>query len=408
MNMQILVRLSNDANKVRHPLHAVRRRTLLAFSATCLNIMFVLALLAVTISLRPVSAATIEQAWSGDKYRLQFKLEGEIVKGDASRLLEKLLDYNTIFGPVISSIWVLSKGGDAEEAMKIGYIIRRLRLKTYAPTRYLNLPPSVPILFDDKDNGVCASACFLIYAAGVERYGNYLALHRPFIKKDDAVKLSDVDFEDIQRKAMNSVRSYLQAMDIDLYWIDILLSTNSQNAYITKPEEAEDGVHAFVRTIPPIEEAQLLNCKDNTDYNKRRLNEMQASGSFPKEEFDGITADIRKFDECKRDVLDSLRAEALKREADDDMNANCHISDVDTKTISHLAEKYKMGHDLSYNYDASSMEEHDRLQWDEAISHAHNISECRSNHMRLRDLFASNRQRADIDKMEKYDNGHKR
>jgi hypothetical protein len=64
-----------------------------------------------------------------------FKIEGEIQPGDARKVLA-LYQY---YGPVVASnIYLWSPGGDVEEPMKIGRIIRKLRLETLVSNRYFN------------------------------------------------------------------------------------------------------------------------------------------------------------------------------------------------------------------------------------------------------------------------------
>ena len=113
------------------------------------------------------------------------------------------------------------------------------------------------VLPDNKENLICASACFLIYAGGVGRLGNYLALHRPYLSKDSASKLSDIDYEVALKKEMVKVREYLQNMEIESFFIDKLISTNSQNAYVVTVKDKI--IHHLGEYVPSIEEIILIN-----------------------------------------------------------------------------------------------------------------------------------------------------
>ena len=106
---------------------------------------------------------------------------------------------------------------------------------------------------DNKDNMICASACFLVYAGGVDRSGNYLALHRPYLSRDAARHLTDVEFEAAQKDEMVKVREYLKNMEVDQYWIDRVMSTNSQDL------------------APSIEEIVLSKCTDDTAEVERKM-----------------------------------------------------------------------------------------------------------------------------------------
>ena len=80
------------------------------------------------------SAATIELARGPDGKALAgLKVEGDIVPGDALKLLGM---YEYYGDGAASTIFLLSKGGDVEEAMTMGRLIRILRLETTAPKSY--------------------------------------------------------------------------------------------------------------------------------------------------------------------------------------------------------------------------------------------------------------------------------
>jgi hypothetical protein len=73
----------------------------------------------------PAGAASFELARRPDGTIIPgLRMEGEIVAGDAQRLLDFYGKYGTFSSPV----YLRSGGGDVEEAMRIGSIIRRLRL----------------------------------------------------------------------------------------------------------------------------------------------------------------------------------------------------------------------------------------------------------------------------------------
>ena len=84
-------------------------------------------------AVRFACGATIELA--GKQYPLGIKIEREIVPGDAIKLI-KTHEYFDQFTGV--GIFLFSWGGDIEEAMKIGRLIRRLPLTTFAPERSHN------------------------------------------------------------------------------------------------------------------------------------------------------------------------------------------------------------------------------------------------------------------------------
>lgn len=72
-----------------------------------------------------------------------------------------------------------SEGGDVSSAIWLGRMVRRHGIKTYVPT-----------------NGVCLSACAMVWAAGAERWvanGARLGFHRPWRLVEGKVVEGDVD-----------------------------------------------------------------------------------------------------------------------------------------------------------------------------------------------------------------------
>ena len=120
-------------------------------------------IVALGLALNPTCSATIELVGRAvDGHTLGVKIEGEIQPGDAEKLL-KIYEY---FGPAAASkVFLWSPGGNVEEAMKIGNLMRQLRLSSIAPDR-LNIlgilgqlgVQASPL---DKGNNLCASACVL-------------------------------------------------------------------------------------------------------------------------------------------------------------------------------------------------------------------------------------------------------
>lgn len=214
-----------------------------------------LAVLAAILWPATTPAATFEPARTADGTPLPgVKLEGPIAAGDVA----KLLQFYKIRGPAASAtIYLRSQGGDVEEAIKLGIIVRRLGLKTNAATWDTNQLPTSPVALNNKDDMICASACFLVYAAGIERSGNYLALHRPYIVRDFTKPVSEEEFEARDKAEAAKVRNYLQDMQIGRYWIDLMMSTSPRGAYVPTWQEAKARTHPLIG--PPSSARQISN-----------------------------------------------------------------------------------------------------------------------------------------------------
>jgi hypothetical protein len=137
-------------------------------------------------------------------------IEGEIETGDYDKL-RNLIENNDNIG----SIYLASPGGNVAEAIKIGRFVRALRLGTEIPGQVANDTRDVLSaaeinktlngvaarygIRNIKVNYTCASACFFVFVAGVERSvdetgilgdGPALGIHRPFLTDGDLKVLS--------------------------------------------------------------------------------------------------------------------------------------------------------------------------------------------------------------------------
>ncbi len=173
-----------------------------------------LALILTPISLfllNPASAANIQLDSS-----LQLFIVGKIVPGDYDKF-ERALREST---EDINAVNIISPGGNIFEAFKIGRLIRRLGLATNAPNT-LNFAPqartwlcSRAAKIDKSTACTCASACFLIWAGGVERSGNDIHIHRISFDPEYYGKLTPIEAQEKYQMALRQVQAYLKEMEI--------------------------------------------------------------------------------------------------------------------------------------------------------------------------------------------------
>lgn len=251
------------------------------------------------------------------------RIEGEIVAGDA----QSLLDAYARYGTMISPIYLRSRGGDVEEAMRMGAIIRRLRLATDIPLGDREKPPLSLIKVDRQEDNICASACFLVYAAGAKRAGSYLALHRPYLPRKEAQALSDVEYVEAQKKTALKVKTYLVDMEVDQYWIDRMFATNSQEGYVPTLAEADNKFRHLMGMVPSLKEVVLSKCKEDTEVDEK-LNAYLANRNRPLtgadiEKYKEITRDQRVFWECSSAAFEKIQQDAFERENEPILKAKC-------------------------------------------------------------------------------------
>ncbi len=258
------------------------------------------------------NAANISDAHDSQTGKPLFGIlvEGDIQPGDALRLQNAVLQFDTVHEPQVARfIYLRSRGGDVGEAIKMGTFIRRLRLETEVPTQAQGHSDTFSwVSPTDKSNSICASACFLIYAGGVERHGNLLALHRPYLPKDTGSKISDLQYEAAEKHAMAEVRQYLKDMEVDDFFIDKLMSNSSQDAYHVALWETDE--YHLSQIAPSLEEAILTRCTPVTKDEAHRVD----SGAASAEERERVFAKLMAATSCEDNALGVIRQAAFKRE----------------------------------------------------------------------------------------------
>jgi len=185
-------------------------------------------------------------------------------------------------GNYVAYVKLFSPGGDVQTALDIGRQIRILRSETFSPAsgEDVGIPGMRRCMMTGQgqahssgytDTGSmiyntmtrsgdprcdCASACFLIWAAGFGRNGDVLGVHR--IKYDaDAFGKLDVDAAEAQYGlAMRVVKDYLTEMDIPDNISRLLFAHSSAKMrYLTKAE-----LEGITGPTPALEELILARC----------------------------------------------------------------------------------------------------------------------------------------------------
>lgn len=163
-------------------------------------------------------------------------IEGTIAVGDFAKFEAILLRRSNA-----DPIWLASPGGDLSEAMKIGQLIRELKLSVEAPKESLEFFP----LLRDKRNAVCASACFFVYAAGVYRSGSALGLHRPYFSREFYAARTLDDAAKSQAVAFGYAAEYLRNMGIEAGIVDRIPSI-AANDILWLNEDQIKGLSGFI------------------------------------------------------------------------------------------------------------------------------------------------------------------
>ncbi len=177
-------------------------------------------------------------------------IEGPIVKGDFERF-----EYLALSLSDPDTVWLASPGGDLAEAMKIGQLIRKMKLAVWAPESNKKLW-SFMIHVNDPRNNLCAGACFLIYASGVDRYGDVLGIHQPHLAEEDLRSMSMEQTASGQFSTNEVTSTYLREMGIPDSIIEKMNSTEQNDIQWLK----ENEVKTLSGTIPEYQDWLDAEC----------------------------------------------------------------------------------------------------------------------------------------------------
>ena len=193
-------------------------------------------------------------------------MKGNIETGDYEKLRRFFKEQD-----VTKSLYIASSGGNVAEAIKIGRLIRDLRMETQIPGRVhdeeIIVPPSMK-----KEEFLCASACFFIFVAGIHRVtyldvgdDPLLGVHRPFFTDKDLKALGAHEAIESATRIRAVIERYLKEMDVPAKYADLLFSVpKDQIRWITGVEFRTD-LSGFV---PALKDWMDARCDKRTDAEK--------------------------------------------------------------------------------------------------------------------------------------------
>ena len=198
----------------------------------------------------------------------RLEINGEIVIGDSakfSNLLKKAETKYQEYGcqkkdfrfGFYAGIELNSKGGDVNESMKIGYLIREREWQTFV-----------------YQNQICMSSCVFILAAGVFRQvsSGKVGIHRPYFQ-DLKDNLSTSEIKKIRDESARSWKKYFNDMDISEALVDAMLSIDPSKMKILNESELEffrlDGTDANWDEKITAQDARKWNLT-SSEYRKKQ------------------------------------------------------------------------------------------------------------------------------------------
>jgi len=266
----------------------------------------------------PAGAAEIRRT-GADELRYvgyaQLVFEGEIAPGDYDRLL-RLIDESCagIYG-CLNGIFLASPGGNLFEAMKIGRLVRKLRLETHLPS---DLPPpdrqrAEATLKNANANYGCLSACFFIFVAGADRESGgvpILGIHRPSFLGDDlnnSHRMSGNQAAASAGQLRMVVGDYLKEMGVPTKYADLMFAVpNDRLRFIGGNDFAKD----LAGYIPELRAWLDVKCNNLTDGREKRggklpLDDEPMSRLLPEKRI--------QQSECRAQQASTLREAAWKQ-----------------------------------------------------------------------------------------------
>ena len=227
-------------------------------------------------------------------FRGSLILEGKIETGDYASVRNFLRDESN-FKKISNGVFLASPGGNVREALKIGYLVRALQLSTDAPSipppdrRVIGSSIFGPNDLINQQQFQCASACFLIYVAGVERRLNWagrLGVHQPLLVSKP-VGASEADMKIGSLEMRNAIKIYLDKMDVPDKYLELIYSVPSNDVRWITQQEFDTDLKGYVPEV-----RTLLQAKCNAAHEAEKL---------------GAAA------RCARTVMTELRVEAWHR-----------------------------------------------------------------------------------------------
>jgi hypothetical protein len=231
----------------------------------------------VAFSLSAIAADAAEiRAGQSHATGLLAVLEGKIEPGDFDRLRSFVFENG--WGRAedgVSEIYLASPGGDLAEAMKIGRLIRALKLETAVPediddAAFREKDAAHYKLKDSKSNRMCASACFFVFVAGIHRgsVGSFeplLGIHRPYLSENDLRGLSSDKAITAATRTRAIVENYLKEMGVPAKYADQMFSVPKDKLRWLSNNEFEADFAGF---IPELKDWVDARCDKRTDLEK--------------------------------------------------------------------------------------------------------------------------------------------
>jgi len=190
----------------------------------------------------PVEEAMAEKLWpagfrpSAGLCRRGF-IRGSIARGD----YDKVREFYARHHPYLTTFFLVSSGGDLEEALKIGLLFRKYLIEARAPIKFHDgefyLPHAEHVTCNDA-KCMCVSACALVWFGAVTRAG-VVGLHRPRNENASFKALPPDKAFVIYKQMFDTIAHYLHEVEAPQAIVDAVAVTGSADIHWA---DAHDGL----------------------------------------------------------------------------------------------------------------------------------------------------------------------
>ena len=236
-------------------------------------------------------------------------IRGTIIKGD----YEKVLIFYRRNHPFLPLLQLISSGGDVEDAIKIGRLLRKYLVNAGAPLRLPDGRPYLPSLDPSQGAGntprslcersecICASACALIWFGGVDRFGR-VGLHRPRTDDPAFKALAPVEASAVYRRMLADITRYLEEMEVPKQLIESMVATGSADI---RWADSEKGL----QRSPSIAEWKDASCGSFTEQESNTLSDLESRNRSQQDEllYKLLDEKLSKKKACERHLIFSHR-----------------------------------------------------------------------------------------------------
>jgi hypothetical protein len=231
-------------------------------------------------------------------------ISGPIERGD----YEKARTLYRENHPFLAWFTLASPGGDVAEAIKIGRLFRKYLITASAPIR-IPVPgggETFAAISDEVEcesgRCICASACALIWFGAVNRHGS-VGLHRPRTDDPAFKALGPTAGADAYRRVLNSIRQYMDEMEVPKPMIEAMVATSSADIKWVDDDD--------LRRPPSLAEWEDATCGSFSIKDEKLLSDLRAKRSNlnPREQNlrDQLQNRQSQWGRCQIELLSSNR-----------------------------------------------------------------------------------------------------